>query len=223
MHILQQKIIASLIKQPKLRFSDLRPERIESNQFVYHLKSLMRDKLIKKTDNLYHLTVVGKQLAGRLSSQNLRERIQPKIVTMVVCQNYAGEYLLCRRNRQPFLNTVGFPYGKIHLGETIKDAVERELKEKTGLLAKLKYRGDVYLTVYENKELLSQVLCHIFSGDKPVGKLIETSDKGECFWSKLESFKKSELIPGFTEITKLLKNKPIGQLFFGEYVFKLKS
>ena len=56
-----------------------------------------------------------------------------------------------------------------------------------------------------------------------MGKLIEKSEKGECFWSKLATLQKSELIPSFAEIVKLLKNKPAQQLFFGEYVFKLKS
>jgi hypothetical protein len=87
----------------------------------------------------------------------------------------------------------------------------------------LKYRGEVYLTVYENNDLLSQTLCHVFSGDKPIGKLVDKSEKGECFWSKLASIKKSELIPGFPEIVKLLEKHSPNQLFFGEYVFKLKG
>ena len=223
MHILQQKIISRLLHHSGARFAELKPMGIESNHYVYHLKSLIREGLVKKSGNLYQLTTKGKQLVGRLSFQDFRERIQPRIVTMVACKNSRREYLLYRRNREPFLNTVGFPYGKIHLGETILEAAERELKEKTGVSAKLKHRGDVYLTTYENNDLLSQTLCHIFSGDKPVGRLVERSEKGECFWAKWDTMKKSELIPGFAEIVKLLKDKPAKNLFFGEYVFKLKS
>ena len=223
MHILQQKIINRLINRSGARFAELKPMGIESNHYVYHLKSLMREGLVKKSGNLYQLTAKGKELISRLSLQDFKERIQPKIVTMVACKNSQGEYLLYRRAREPFLHTVGFPYGKIHLGETILEAAERELKEKTGVSAKLKQRGDVYLTTYENDDLLSQTLCHIYSGDKPVGHLVEKSEKGECFWAKLDTLKKSELIPGFAEIVKLLKDKPVKELFFGEYVFKLKS
>jgi len=223
MHILQQKIISRLIHRSGARFAELKPEGLESNHYVYHLKSLIREGLVKKSGNLYQLTAKGKQLVDKLSLQDFRERIQPKIVTMVACKNNRGEFLLYRRARQPFLGTVGFPYGKIHLGETILEAANRELKEKTGLSAKLKHRGEVYLTVYENGDLVSQILCHVFSGAQSAGKLVGQSSGGECFWSKLSGLKKSELIPGFLEIVKLLEKHSPGQLFFGEYVFKLKA
>lgn len=221
MHILQQKIISRLIHRSGARFAELKPEGIESNHYVYHLKSLIREGLVKKSGNLYQLTAEGKQLVDKLSLQDFRERIQPKIVTMIACKNNRGEYLLYCRNRQPFLGTVGFPYGKIHLGEKIQEAAERELKEKTGLSAKLKHRGDVYLTVYENSDLINQVLCHVFSGTQPIGKLVGQSDREECFWAKLSGLKKSELIPGFLEIVNLLKKHSLGQMFFGEFIFNL--
>jgi len=136
-----------------------------------------------------------------------------------------NHFLIIKRSSKDEIHPEkwSFPGGKLEEGETILEAAERELKEKTGVSAKLKHRGDVYLTTYENNDLLSQTLCHIFSGDKPVGRLVERSEKGECFWAKWDTMKKSELIPGFAEIVKLLKDKPAKNLFFGEYVFKLKS
>ncbi|MBU1092310.1 NUDIX hydrolase [Patescibacteria group bacterium] len=202
MHILQQKIIASLIKQPGLRFNKLRPEGVESNQFVYHLKVLMRDKLIKQTGNLYQLTVGGKQLADKLSYKDFRPRVQPKIVTMLVCKNSKGEYLWQKRTKEPFHGLVSFPYGKLHLGETIQEAATRELQEKTNMAGKLQHTGDAYWLVYENDELIIHVLCHLFRVNNPKltkGLIIPP----DCFWLALDKIDKTSLVPGIFELVKL--------------------
>lgn len=202
MHILQQKIIASLIKQSSLRFSALRPEGIESNQFVYHLKSLMRDGLIKKSGNLYQLTAQGKQLVDKLSLKDFRPRVQPKIVTMIICKNNKGEYLLQKRTKEPFHNLVSFPYGKLHLGETIQDAAQRELREKTHMIGKLGHAGDVYWLVRDNEDIITHMLCHIFNANNlKLAKGLELPL--DCFWSVLEKINKNDFVPGITKIIKL--------------------
>jgi ADP-ribose pyrophosphatase YjhB (NUDIX family) len=184
---------------------------------MYHLKAVLDEGLIKKAGTLYKLTAQGKQLVDRMSMGEFRERIQPKIVTLIVCRrDDDGSYLLYRRGRQPFLGKVGFPYGKIHLGERVEDAAKRELKEKTGLTAPvLTYRGDVYITVHDEEELVTHMLCHVFFGANPTGTLTRNSQIGECFWGMPERVAKEEHIPGFAQVYKLARagNLP----FFREY------
>lgn len=43
------------------------------------------------------------------------------------------EVLLIRRGREPFLGHWSIPGGKLHFGETLADAVTREVREETGV------------------------------------------------------------------------------------------
>lgn len=221
MHPLRKQILYQLITNPYLPFSKLKPKEIESNLFIYHLKQLIIEDLVKKrADGKYELIAEGIDLADRLSLENFKVRIQPKIITLIVCQNKKGEFLLYKRAKQPFLGYIGFPYGKIHLGEKITQAGERELQEKTGLFGKLNHRGEVYLTTYQNNQVLTQVFCHIFAGKNPVGKMETKTEIGECFWGKIEDFKKADFIPGFLDIYNLIK-KPNKNLFFAEFIYNI--
>lgn len=220
MHPLKKQIIYQLITHPFLPFSKLKPEEIESNLFIYHLKQLVIEGLIfKRIDGKYELTSEGKNFADKLSLQTFKPRSQPKIVTLIVCQNKKEEYLLYKRKREPFINLVGFPYGKIHLGETILQAAERELWEKTGLKASLKHRAEVYLTTFQKGEVLSQMFCHVFEGRNPKGELKKDSEIGECFWEKVTDLSDKKFMPGFEDVFNLV-NKPKPELSFAEFTYQ---
>jgi len=222
MHKIQRHILHCLIQKKDLKFSELKPKGVESNLFIYHLNKLFKEGLVKKTNWRYNLTPAGKRFVDKLSLKDLKVRIQPKIVTLVACKNDEGEYLLYQRSHQPFIGMVGFPYGKIHLGETVLQAAIRELKEKTGVQADMQHRGDVYLTTYEGKDLISQSLCHIFSAKNPKGDIKKKSPIGKCFWSDLKDLDKDNFFPGFKEVLSLLKKNSSNKHFFAEYMFKLR-
>ncbi len=180
---------------------------------MYHLRRLTSDGLLEKSQNQYRLTTKGLQVVDGLSLKNMAPRIQPKIATLLACKNQKGEWLLYRRSRQPYYGLVGFPYGKIHLGESIATAANRELKEKTGLECQISHRGDVYLSVYDKNILGSHSLFHIFSGQEPTGELHKESSIGVCFWTKFSEMKSEELMPGVMEIKKLLEKNGAGRFF----------
>lgn len=207
MHEIQQRILTTLMKIEKARFRDLKVPDIDSNQFVYHLKRLLKGGLIIKNGITYRLTSKGKEYVGRLSSLNYQVRIQPKIVTLIVAKDTQGRYLLYQRRLQPFINKVGFPYGKIHLGEKILEAAKRELFEKTGLKANLKHVGDAYVVSYETDELISHMLFHVFLATNVSGNLVENSKYGQLFWEQLGSVNSTRFIPGFAEIFKAVQAK----------------
>src|SRR5437899_3164953 len=118
MHRLQQHILYQLMRHHDRRYANLKPEDVEGNLFMYHLRQLIsKDWVAKREDGHYELTAAGHRHVDGLSFNTLTPRAQPRIVTLLVCRNKAGEYLFLRRKRQPLLGMVGFPYGKIHLGE----------------------------------------------------------------------------------------------------------
>lgn len=110
MHRLQQHIIHQLILHPSLRYARLKPDEVEGNLFMYHLRQLMKEGLVtKRSDGQYELAAEGKLYADRLSLQSFTPRVQPKIVTLIACQNEHDEWLLYERKRQPLIGQIGFP------------------------------------------------------------------------------------------------------------------
>lgn len=222
MHKLQQHVLKKLIMHDQQRYADLKPKPIEGNLFTYHLNQLIKDGLINKIrDGLYELSPDGKIYADRLSLKTFEPRQQPRIVTLMVITNDKGETLLYRRLRQPMINKIGFPYGKFHVGETVTEAANRELMEKTGLECKLTHRGDGYITICENGEPVSEILFHLFTGENPTGKLIRKSKVGEAWWEKHLQPDSPDYLPSVKALLELLeKNK--NQHFFAELNFKDK-
>lgn len=220
LHVIQKEILIRLIQNPELRYSQLKPKHIESNHFMYHLKALMRDGMVEKKDNgNYSLTMEGKLYADQVNLKTLKVRRQPKIVTLVAVQNDKDQWLLYKRKHQPLINQVGFPYGKLHLGETVHEAAERELMEKTGLTCKLKHRGDGYIIIHEENEPVSQICFHLFYGRNPKGKMKTETQYGWIRWSDdKDNFTKAPFMASMHDLMKLIESEK--DRFFVELVYK---
>ena len=216
MHPIQRHILKVLTVIGEMRYRDLKPKEIDGNQFMYHLGVVIKKGYVKKVGILYLLTTDGKMYADRAEFDTFIPRIQPKIVTMICCVNRKNETLLFKRTRSPVSNLVHLPYGKIHMGEPVKEAANRELKEKSGLEASLTHIGDIYVRVYDGDELIANILHHVFIGKNPTGEILEKTVAGIPFWSKIEDVPKKELIGGFKEIIEIIeKNK--SKFFFEEF------
>lgn len=214
MHPIQSHILKKLTFAEQSRYSQLKPVGIESNRFIYHLNKLLKEGVIAKTATGYGLTANGKRYVGKLSLQNFQPRFQPKIVTTIICQNSGGEYLLTTWKRQPFINCIAFPYGKIHFGETVLQAAHRELQEKTGLSATLTHCGDMYLVSKEKGEVVSHMLCHVFIGTKLRGQITPELKTHNVGWQRIEAVDPKKFVPGFLEMNRLrLKSR---NKFFAE-------
>jgi 8-oxo-dGTP pyrophosphatase MutT (NUDIX family) len=218
MHKLQQHILHQLIRHQDRRYADLKPADVEGNLFMYHLRQVMKAGwTVKRPDGRYELTPEGQRYVDGLSLETFVPRIQPRIVTLIACQNQAGEWLFLRRKRQPLLGTVGFPYGKIHLGETVAGAAKRELAEKTGLTAELTHRGDGYITICQQSEPVSQIMFHLFYGKDPQGEAQNTAT-GTVFWAPI-SARDDTYLPSVLDLIRLIQEQP--NRFFVELTYQL--
>ncbi len=220
MHEIERHVLKTLSLSVNARYRDIKPGRIEGNIFTYHLKKLANDGYITSKNDFYKLTPSGKRLVDKMSFTTLTERIQPKIVTILVIEKNE-RFVFYKRSHSPFKGLIGFPYGKIHMEEKLADAARRELSEKTGLTTSLKHRGDVYLLIHDEEELITHMLCHVFYGKDPKGMLESEMDKGECFWSNLQDVSQKELMPGVKQIMNLVKKS--SDHFFAEYFLNVNE
>jgi ADP-ribose pyrophosphatase YjhB (NUDIX family) len=217
MHKLQQHILSQLIRHNDQRYADIKPTDVEGNLFMYHLRSVMKAGWVaKRPDGRYELTPDGLRYADTLSLKTFTPRAQHRLVTLLVAQNAGGEYLFLRRKRQPLLGMAGFPYGKIHLDETIQQAAHRELKEKSGLSAELTHRGDGYVTIYQHDEAVSQIFFHLFVASKISGRLIKTSPAGDVFWGT-PHYDDPMLMPSVLDLIERLESP---ERFFVELTYR---
>jgi ADP-ribose pyrophosphatase YjhB (NUDIX family) len=225
-HKIQMAILARLKEQSPARYSFLKPDRVEGNVFVYHLRALISQGIVEKVPDGYGLTTEGKLYIDQLRGDGLGIRIQPRIVTLIALRRPDGAYLLYKRRQEPYRGLVGYPYGKIHLGERIAESAARECQDKIGISLPLIHAGDVYIGVrqapskhkVEPGELLMHTLFHVFKGTVTTEK-VTTGD--DLFWADPASISPEAQIPGFAEITGLLEQwRQAGkgpQRFFAEF------
>jgi ADP-ribose pyrophosphatase YjhB (NUDIX family) len=204
-HHIQKFIVSTLIHRKYARFRDLRPPRADTNLFSYHLKSLIKNGFVDKTEKGYTLSSKGLAYVDGVSGNTVTVRHQPRIITMLLVQNSEGRVLLQKRTKQPYIDAWTLPYGKMHIGDkSILKAAEREAFEK--LLLKdqiIRHVGDCYIRVHVDNTILSTTLAHIcrFETDD----IIPDDTK---IWVKPLSLSEYDLAPAVEQI--------ITRSFFGD-------
>jgi len=216
-HHIQRKILDLLMHAPALNYAQMRPKGVESNHFAYHLDQLVRAGLVVKNDRAYSLTTEGLGLVDRVSHADITVRSQPHIVTTICITNDAGQVALVQHEYQPYLHFIGFPQGRLHYGETVAEAANREVFEKTGLQdVVLTLRGNIFITATKDDTDVSRISSYVFTGTvtgKP--KLVLTDPtKGKVLWADPVKYDKKSCMPGFRKIRKLLDTP--GEFFFAE-------
>lgn len=129
-HFIQRNIIDVLSSMESAHYADLKPEELDGNQFTYHLKQLITDKLIvKNNDGTYSLTQ-----NGRTYLVHRYEDLSKSAHTIYLLRIHSGDKLLLRtRKVQPQLGMTGFIHGEPSADDTLEESVTRRLKSKTNL------------------------------------------------------------------------------------------
>ena len=193
-HPIQGKILRTLLFKPKARFSELNGDKISTDQFSFHLKSLMDAHLLEKLDTAHYvLTNSGKEFANRFDTEKIVIEKQAKItmiITTIKKENGKKYHLVHRRLKQPYYGQVGYINGKIRWGEKIEDAAKREFFEEAGLKAsKITKLGVFHKTDYSpDNFLLEDKYFFIFRIDKYSGNLVTKLPEGENFWATKEEY-----------------------------------
>lgn len=166
-HHIERSIMGHLLTHEYARFSAMRPPRVDTNLFTYHLKQLMKAGFIIKTELGYTLSDKGLIYIDRISTNQMKLRTQPKIITMLLIQDGYGKVLLQKRTKQPYINTWTLPYGKLHIDdESVVAAAAREAREKLAYDPhKLRHAGDCYIVVGHTEQSKDEVNGTLTDGD----------------------------------------------------------
>lgn len=96
---------------------------------------------------------------------------------------FCGEdsIVLIRRKNEPFKGSWALPGGFVEYGETVEDAVKREVKEETGLDIKLKDISGIYSAPDRDPRGHTVTICYL--AHKTGGELKADTDalQAKCF------------------------------------------
>lgn len=112
---------------------------------------------------------------------------------------YRSQILLLKRAKEPFKDLWGMPGGKVEFGENIDTAIEREIREETGLPVKFTaVRGIVNETFHDSKTDKIEAQSIIFVCEvRPEHNKHVDSVEGKLAWFKLKDWQKlkEQIIP----------------------------
>lgn len=203
LHYLQTEILKKLALTPTLKFNELIIEGLESEHMNYHLKKLIEDGFVEKSGASYSLTDRGKDYSNQMDDEIKALEKQPKTSVLIRGVRVREgtneiEHLLSKRLRQPYYGKVGRLTGKVRFGETLVEAVKRELLEETGLTARTFVLEEIYhkIRYRENGEFVQDVIFYIFFVTDFEGKMIKKLPSQENFWlTKREVFDSDKYDP----------------------------
>lgn len=125
-------------------------------------------------------------------------------VLCLVHQN--GKYLVQDRAKGDWKG-IALPGGHIERGESIVDAVIREMKEETGLTI----RNPRLCGVKQFPIADGRYLVFLFETDEFEG-VLRSSDEGEMFWIAKEELSKVRLVDGFCDVLSVMLDESLTEI-----------
>jgi len=111
-----------------------------------------------------------------------------------------GRILLIRRGSHPALGTWALPGGKVEFGETLVDAVRREVREETGLEIEVERVAGVFDLILPAGESAGDHFVIVdYYVRRTAGEPSPGDDADECRWVPVEELDGCNLAPGLHE------------------------
>lgn len=135
-----------------------------------------------------------------------------KVELTTLCLVYSEEaYLLQNRVKEDWKGYT-LPGGHIENGESIVDAVVREMKEETGLtILNPKLCGVKQFPIEDGRYIV-----FLFSASEYEGKLI-SSEEGDMHWINKEELSNVNLVSDFDELLRVILDDNLNEF---QYIFE---
>ncbi len=207
----------------KLKYNEIWDKSNPSNKFNYHLMKLVEEKILIKEDEFYKLTSKGLEIISGLDGVEILQKSKPLVCCFVM--GFKDDKVLVNiRKKQPFMDYLGIPGGKLDFGNTTIEQAKKEFLEETGL------SGDLSLKLITNYITLNLDDCKVshhmigffYRADNLKGELIEKNREGENSFITLNKALELNHFPDFPIFSKiLLENK--SEIKFQEAIRKIKD
>lgn len=210
-HPTQMRILRYLLLSPDGNFASLQKDaEMQSDQFTFHIKRLIKAGYVVKDDATYRLTAAGKEFANRMDTDTYAIERQAKISVVVIVEDDAGKVLHQQRLKHPYYGYWGHISGKVRWGETLLEAAARELMEETGLSADLRIVSLYHKLDYDEatQALLEDKYLCIVHGTHPTGELIQDAAGRHNEWLTMAAFADKDKKFGEAEETLRLIHQP---------------
>ena len=133
-----------------------------------------------------------------------------KVTITNMCMIYDNDKVLVQDKIDDDYSGITFPGGHVEMGESLTDAVIREVFEETGL--KISSPELCGIKDWINGDG-SRYMVLFYKTDKFEGTL-RSSDEGEVYWLELKEMTKSDLADGMDKVLEVFLNENISEYFF---------
>ena len=138
------------------------------------------------------------------------KRTETVELTVLCLIRRGDEYLLQDRVKKDWKGFT-LPGGHVEPGESIVDAVVREMKEETGLTVKNpKLCGVKQFPISGESDENGRYLVFLFVADKFSGEIV-SSEEGTMHWVKKEDLPKVNLVNDFKELLDVMLDENLSE------------
>ena len=126
----------------------------------------------------------------------------PILTVSGIIKNQKNQILLILRRSPPYAGTWSLPGGAVQVGETLEEALKREIREECGIDVKIHSHFDIISRIFPDEKgkiqyhyVIINYLCLPMEG-----KVIAGSDAANVRWVSLNELDQIELAKGIKEV-----------------------
>lgn len=144
MHQIQKKLLCRLSVKNDQKYAELTRGYDFENNIVFHLKKLLKEKLIEKDNNIYKITPKGIKIIHELGLPDFDNPMKKTLFVGFVAGDHKN--FLLKGHPAAKINFYNLPSGRPRFGENMEEAIARLFEENTGL--KLEAKRFEFLTLH---------------------------------------------------------------------------